>query len=162
MKSSKYSRDHFPVPKEKRPFTLPAGARYLPALSRIAGAVNSRLRYKSRRIEGPHSRAFSDDKQTDARAGKHSRRRIKARYDTRPETYYRQTDEQRNDWEIKTKINFLENIDDIGVSVTDDLREGRFFTATSEDGISAERLMIEIDKKVTYQQIRTSPDIGIC
>ncbi|GBO99655.1 Putative uncharacterized protein FLJ37770 [Eumeta japonica] len=38
----------------------------------------------------------------------------------------------------------------------DDLREKRRFKATTVDNISAVRLMIDTDKRVTYQQIRTS------
>lgn len=41
-------------------------------------------------------------------------------------------------------------------NITDDLREGRPSTATTEDKISAVRRMKETDKIVTYQQIRTS------
>ncbi|GBP51564.1 hypothetical protein EVAR_34450_1 [Eumeta japonica] len=41
-------------------------------------------------------------------------------------------------------------------NLTDDLREGRPSTATTEDNISAVGLMIDTDKRVTYQQTRTS------
>ncbi|GBP73886.1 hypothetical protein EVAR_82715_1 [Eumeta japonica] len=41
-------------------------------------------------------------------------------------------------------------------NLTDILREGYLSTATIEDRISAQRLMIETDKRVTYQQIWTS------
>lgn len=46
-------------------------------------------------------------------------------------------------------------------NLTDDLREGRPSTATTEDNISVVRRMIETDKRVTYQQIRTSLGIGM-
>ncbi|GBP11144.1 Putative uncharacterized protein FLJ37770 [Eumeta japonica] len=46
-------------------------------------------------------------------------------------------------------------------SLTNDLREVCPSTATTEDNVCAERLMIEIDKKVTYQQIRTSLGISM-
>ncbi|GBP42961.1 hypothetical protein EVAR_96458_1 [Eumeta japonica] len=46
-------------------------------------------------------------------------------------------------------------------ALTDGLREGRPSTATTEDIISAMRLMIETGKRVAYQQIRTSLDIGM-
>ncbi|GBP37906.1 Putative uncharacterized protein FLJ37770 [Eumeta japonica] len=46
-------------------------------------------------------------------------------------------------------------------NLTDDLRQGRPFMATIEDNISAVRLMIKTDKRVTYQQIRTSLSIGM-
>ncbi|GBP98054.1 hypothetical protein EVAR_69685_1 [Eumeta japonica] len=39
---------------------------------------------------------------------------------------------------------------------TDDVREGRPSTATTEDDISSVRFMIDTGKIVTYQQIRTS------
>ncbi|GBP27602.1 Putative uncharacterized protein FLJ37770 [Eumeta japonica] len=45
--------------------------------------------------------------------------------------------------------------------LTDDLREGRLSTATTEDNISAVRLMIETFKRVIWRQIRISLDIGI-
>ncbi|GBP70155.1 hypothetical protein EVAR_52740_1 [Eumeta japonica] len=45
-------------------------------------------------------------------------------------------------------------------NLTDNLREGCPSTATTED-ISAVRLMVKTDKRVTYQQIRTSLDIGM-
>ncbi|GBP81731.1 hypothetical protein EVAR_59670_1 [Eumeta japonica] len=45
------------------------------------------------------------------------------------------------------------------INLTDDLREGRPSTATTED-ISAVRLMIETEGKMTYQMIRTSLGIG--
>ncbi|GBP77557.1 hypothetical protein EVAR_99126_1 [Eumeta japonica] len=38
-------------------------------------------------------------------------------------------------------------------NLTDDLREGRSSTATTDDDIRAVRLMIETDKRVTYQQL---------
>ncbi|GBP76864.1 hypothetical protein EVAR_87251_1 [Eumeta japonica] len=45
--------------------------------------------------------------------------------------------------------------------VSDDLREGRPSKATTEDNISVVRPMIEIDKRVTYQQIWTSLGIDM-
>ncbi|GBP81408.1 Putative uncharacterized protein FLJ37770 [Eumeta japonica] len=45
--------------------------------------------------------------------------------------------------------------------VTDDLREGRPPTATTEDDVSAVRLVVETDKRVTYRQMRTSSGIGM-
>ncbi|GBP35807.1 hypothetical protein EVAR_20663_1 [Eumeta japonica] len=44
--------------------------------------------------------------------------------------------------------------------MTDDL-EGRPSKATTEDDISAVRLRVETDNRVTYQQIRTSLGIGM-
>ncbi|GBP44088.1 hypothetical protein EVAR_85242_1 [Eumeta japonica] len=44
---------------------------------------------------------------------------------------------------------------------TDDLREGRPSTATTDVNISAVRLVKEIDKRMTYQQILTSLGIGM-
>ncbi|GBP30337.1 Tyrosine-protein phosphatase non-receptor type 7 [Eumeta japonica] len=41
-------------------------------------------------------------------------------------------------------------------NLTDNLHEGRPSTATTEDNISAVQLMIETDKRVTYQQIGTN------
>ncbi|CAK1603195.1 unnamed protein product [Parnassius mnemosyne] len=46
-------------------------------------------------------------------------------------------------------------------NLTDDLREGRPSTATTEDNISVVRRMIQTDKRVTYQQIRASLGIGM-
>ncbi|GBP63119.1 hypothetical protein EVAR_98107_1 [Eumeta japonica] len=46
-------------------------------------------------------------------------------------------------------------------NLTNNLRERRPSTATTEDDVSAVRFMIETDKRVTYQQIRTSSGIGI-
>lgn len=46
-------------------------------------------------------------------------------------------------------------------NLTDDLREGRPSTATTENNISVVQRMIETDKRVTYQQIRTSLGIGM-
>lgn len=46
-------------------------------------------------------------------------------------------------------------------NLTDDVREGRPSTATTEDNISVVRGMIETDKRVTYQQIRASLGIGM-
>ncbi|GBP42272.1 hypothetical protein EVAR_16368_1 [Eumeta japonica] len=45
--------------------------------------------------------------------------------------------------------------------VTDDLREGRSSTATTEDNINDVRLMIENYKRVTLPAIGTSLGIGI-
>ncbi|GBP34499.1 hypothetical protein EVAR_29894_1 [Eumeta japonica] len=45
-------------------------------------------------------------------------------------------------------------------NLTDDVREGRSSTVMTEHNISAVRLMIETDKKVTYQQIWISLGIG--
>ncbi|GBP50366.1 hypothetical protein EVAR_32611_1 [Eumeta japonica] len=45
-------------------------------------------------------------------------------------------------------------------NLTDDLRDGRPSTATTEDDIRAVRLMIETDKRVTYQQMQTSFGTG--
>ena len=47
------------------------------------------------------------------------------------------------------------------INLTDDLREGRPSTATTEDNIDVVRRMIETDIRVTYQQIRTSQSIGM-
>ncbi|GBP48281.1 hypothetical protein EVAR_43001_1 [Eumeta japonica] len=44
-------------------------------------------------------------------------------------------------------------------NLPDDLREARSSTTMTEDNINAMRLMIETDKKVTFQQIR--PSLGI-
>ncbi|GBP06789.1 hypothetical protein EVAR_92713_1 [Eumeta japonica] len=46
-------------------------------------------------------------------------------------------------------------------NLTDDLRDGPPSKATTEDDVSAVRLMIETDKSVTYQQIRTSLGVAI-
>ncbi|GBP64406.1 hypothetical protein EVAR_43183_1 [Eumeta japonica] len=46
-------------------------------------------------------------------------------------------------------------------NLTDDLREGGSSTATTKD-IRAVRLVMETDKRVTYQQICTSLGIGMC
>ncbi|GBP28392.1 hypothetical protein EVAR_102965_1 [Eumeta japonica] len=46
-------------------------------------------------------------------------------------------------------------------NLTDDLPEGLPSTATTEDNINAVRLMMDTDKRVTYQQIRTSFGIGV-
>ncbi|GBP22631.1 hypothetical protein EVAR_13911_1 [Eumeta japonica] len=46
-------------------------------------------------------------------------------------------------------------------NLTDNLCEERSSLATTEDNISAVRLMIETDKRVSYQQIRTSLGIAI-
>ncbi|GBP05664.1 hypothetical protein EVAR_5014_1 [Eumeta japonica] len=46
-------------------------------------------------------------------------------------------------------------------NLTDDAREGRPSTAMTEDKDIALRLMIETDKRVTYQQIWTSLGIAI-
>ncbi|GBP29944.1 hypothetical protein EVAR_18424_1 [Eumeta japonica] len=45
-------------------------------------------------------------------------------------------------------------------NLTDDLHEGRTSAATTEDFINAVRLMINIDKGVTYQQMRSSLGIA--
>ncbi|GBP18631.1 Putative uncharacterized protein FLJ37770 [Eumeta japonica] len=46
-------------------------------------------------------------------------------------------------------------------NLTDDLREGGPSTAITEDTIGAVQLMIETDKRVTYQQIQTTLGIGM-
>ncbi|GBP32372.1 DNA-directed RNA polymerase III subunit RPC1 [Eumeta japonica] len=46
-------------------------------------------------------------------------------------------------------------------NLTDDLYEGHPSIETTENNISAMLLMIEVDKRITYQQIRTSLGIGM-
>ncbi|GBP93435.1 hypothetical protein EVAR_63811_1 [Eumeta japonica] len=46
-------------------------------------------------------------------------------------------------------------------NLTDDLSEGRPSTVTTDDNVSAVRLMIETDKTVIYQLIQTSLGIGM-
>ncbi|GBP56894.1 Putative uncharacterized protein FLJ37770 [Eumeta japonica] len=62
---------------------------------------------------------------------------------------------------LTTAYNCLNEFKFGHTNLTDDLRAGRPSTAATEDDISAVRLMIEIDKRVSYQQIRTSLGIGI-
>lgn len=45
--------------------------------------------------------------------------------------------------------------------LSDDIREGRPSTAVTEENINAVRLMIEAEKRTTYQQIRASLGIGM-
>ncbi|GBP67483.1 hypothetical protein EVAR_49849_1, partial [Eumeta japonica] len=46
-------------------------------------------------------------------------------------------------------------------NLTDDLREGCTYTATTKDYISSVRLMTGTDKRVTYKQIQISLVIGM-
>ncbi|GBP30846.1 hypothetical protein EVAR_91587_1 [Eumeta japonica] len=61
---------------------------------------------------------------------------------------------------LATVYNWFNEFECCLTNLTDDLREGRSFTAKTEDNISVERVMIKTDKRVTYQQIRTSFGIG--
>ncbi|GBP59143.1 hypothetical protein EVAR_44383_1 [Eumeta japonica] len=63
---------------------------------------------------------------------------------------------------LATVCNWFNEFKRSRINLTDDLREGRRCTATTEDDISAVRLMIETDKRVTYQQIQTRLGIASC
>ncbi|GBP47887.1 hypothetical protein EVAR_33604_1 [Eumeta japonica] len=55
---------------------------------------------------------------------------------------------------LATVYNWFDEFKCGRINLTDDLGEGTTSTATSEDNISAVRLMIEINKRVTYQPTR--------
>ncbi|GBP00620.1 Putative uncharacterized protein FLJ37770 [Eumeta japonica] len=57
--------------------------------------------------------------------------------------------------------NWFNELDRGRTDPTDDLREGRPSTATSEGNISSVLLMIETDERVTYQQIGSNLSIGM-
>ncbi|CAH2108305.1 unnamed protein product [Euphydryas editha] len=59
-----------------------------------------------------------------------------------------------------TVYNWLSEFKRVCTYLTDDLPDGRSSTTTTEDNISVVRRMIEIDKRVTYQQIRTNLGIS--
>ncbi|GBP41710.1 hypothetical protein EVAR_33701_1 [Eumeta japonica] len=65
-----------------------------------------------------------------------------------------------NDWWRAVIVPLYKERESHGSSNVVDLREGRPSAATTED-ISAVRLMMETDKRVTYQQIQTSVGIGM-
>ncbi|GBP37787.1 hypothetical protein EVAR_29989_1 [Eumeta japonica] len=46
-------------------------------------------------------------------------------------------------------------------NLTDDQRESRLSTATTENNINVMRLMSETDRRVTYQQTRTNLGFGM-
>ncbi|GBP48898.1 hypothetical protein EVAR_98082_1 [Eumeta japonica] len=60
-----------------------------------------------------------------------------------------------------TVHNFFNEFKHGRTNLTDDRCEGCSSTAMTEDDISGVRLVIEADKRATYQQIRTSLAIGM-
>ncbi|GBP33152.1 hypothetical protein EVAR_14833_1 [Eumeta japonica] len=62
---------------------------------------------------------------------------------------------------LPTVYNWFNKFKCVRTNLTEDLRDERPSTATLEDKINAIRLMIEIDKRVSYQQIWISLGIGM-